>query len=397
MVQVGRGPLRVCYVGGGEEVADWIRAGFERVDPAVTVVVEETFEGGLERIAEAQQRIDPQMRSPLADTEEPFDCLVCTDDAEYDPVAFVDAVRKKQDELPIVLFAADGDEALASDAISAGVDDYVTTDTEDPTGELAEHVVDLCSAYREELSETRRGKRAQRLLAANPDMISVVRPGAAITYQNETITEVLGHSVDDLKGTVPYDRIHPDDWRRLREEFYDGVIDKERAPSAEFRIEDADGDWRWVEARGRNLLDEPLVNGFVVTTRAIDERKRREQDLEGYQRVVENVGDPVYLLDPDERLTWVNRAFLEHIGYDREFVEGAHVSRFMREEDLERGRELIADLLADRDRRWGVFEFATQTVDDEVRCYEANVAVITDEDDQFQGSVGVLRDVTERE
>ncbi|MFB6083886.1 MAG: PAS domain S-box protein [Halorientalis sp.] len=396
MVQVGRGPYRVCYVGGDDEVADWIRAGFERVDSEVEVAVEATFEDGMERIAEAQQRIDPQMRSPLADTEEPFDCLVCTDDADYDPVAFVDAVRGKHTDLPIVLFATAGDERLASEAISAGIDDYVPTDAEDPTGTLAEHVVTQCREYRDAMDEKRRGKQAQRLLAANPDMISVVRPGATITYQNEAVTEVLGHEVDELKGTVPYDRIHPDDWRRLREEFYDGVIDAETRPSAEFRIEDADGDWRWVEARGRNLLDDPLVNGFVVTTRPIDDRKRREQDLEGYQRVVENVGDPVFLLDPDERLTWVNRAFLEHTGYDREFVEGAHVSRFMREDDLERGRELVADLLDDRDRRWGVFEFATQTVDDDVRCYEASVAVITD-DDQFQGTVGVLRDVTGRE
>lgn len=397
MGQVGQGPLRVCYVGSDEGVADWIRAGFERVDPDVQVLVETEIEDGLERVAEAQQRIDPQMQSPLADTEDPFDCIVCTNDAEYDPISFVEAVRSKQEELPIVLFAAAGDEALASDAISAGIDDYVTTGDEDPTGTLAEHVVTLCSEYRDAMRERRRGVRAQRLLEANPDMISVVRPGAAITYQNETVAAVLGYAVEELKGTVPYDRLHPDDWRRLREAFYDGVIDRERPPSAEFRIEDADGDWRWVEARGRNMLDDPLVNGFVVTTRTIDDRKRREQDLQGYQRVVENVGDPIYLLDTDERLTWVNQAFLEHIGYDREFVEGAHISRFMREEDLERGRELVAELRADRDRRWGVFEFATQTVDDDVRCYEANVAVITDDDDRFQGSVGVLRDVTERE
>ncbi|AQL43810.1 hypothetical protein BV210_14340 [Halorientalis sp. IM1011] len=396
MVQVGRGPLRVCYVGGTEEVADWILAGFERVDREVEVVVETGFEDGLERIAEAEQRLDPRMRSPLADTEEPFDCVVPTDDADYDPVAFVDAVRTKHEDLPIVLFAADGDESLASDAISAGIDDYVTTDGEDPTGTLADHVVTQCLEYREALDEKRRGRQAQRLLEANPDMVSVVRPGAAITYQNETVEEVLGHTAEDLTGSVPYDRIHPDDWRRLREEFYDGVIDGDRPPRAEFRIEDADGDWRWVEARGRNLLDDPLVNGFAVTTRAIDDRKRREQDLEGYRRVVENVGDPVFLLDPEERLTWVNEAFLEHTGYDREFVEGAHVSRFMREDDLERGRDLVADLLDDRDRRWGVFEFATQTIDDDVRCYEVNLAVITD-DDEFQGSVGVLRDVTDRE
>ncbi|WP_336002520.1 PAS domain S-box protein [Halorientalis halophila] len=396
MGQVGPGPFRACYVGDDEEVADWIRAGFDRVDPDVEVITEPDFEAGVERIAEAQQRIDPRMRSPLAPTEAPLDCVICTDDAAYSPVEFVEAVRATHADLPIVLFATDGDETLASAAISAGIDDYLTTDGEDPTGELADHVVDLCASHREALDTRRRGEQAQRLLETTPDMLSVVRPGAVISYQNEAVTESLGYEADDLKGRVPYERIHPEDWRRLREEFYDGVIDGEDTPRAEFRIEDAEGDWRWVEARGRNHLDDPLINGFVVSTRELTERKRREQDLEGYQRVVDNVGDPVYLLDPDERITWVNEAFLEHTGYERGFVEGAQAAQFLREDDLEAGRELVADLLEDRDRRWGVFEFATQTVDDEVRCYEANVAVITD-DGEFQGTVGVLRDVTDRE
>ena len=35
MEQVGRGPYRVFYLGDDTEVADWVEAGFERVDGSV--------------------------------------------------------------------------------------------------------------------------------------------------------------------------------------------------------------------------------------------------------------------------------------------------------------------------------------------------------------------------
>jgi len=394
MVQVGQGPYRVCYVGEEAEIADWIRAGFERADPTVEVVVEHTREGALDRVAAGQQRIAPRMQSPLADTEDAFDCVVCTDRDPFDAVTFVEHVREIHNDLPIVLFADDGDEALASRAISAGVTEYMTTDIDDPTRRLAERTLEICEDYREAKRAEYENERARRILDAHPDMVSVVRPGAAITYQNETVEEVLGDSVDATAGRLPYERVHPDDWQPVREAFYDAVIDPDSVLEAECRIEDTDGDWRTVAIRGRNRIEDSVVNGMILSVRDITERKERERDLGIFRRIVENAGDPIFLIDPEGAVEWVNDAFLEETGYDRPFLEGAHIATFMREGDYDAASDLISTLLEDDGRRHGRIEFVTETVDGDRRRFEATVSVLTDDEGTLRGTLCVLREVS---
>ncbi|MFD1589246.1 PAS domain S-box protein [Halorientalis brevis] len=395
MELVGRGPIRVCYLGPDEKVADWVRAGFERFDEPVEFVAETAAAAALDRIADAQQRLHPRMRSPLVDHEDPFDCVICTDDG--DPIEFIEGVREIHDELPIVLFARDGSEHLASQAISGGVDDYVTASGDNPTGRLVERVAELASDHRQARRTRRRNERTRRIVDENAEMITVVSPGASITYQNDVVEEVLGYTPAEIDEKLPFDSVHPDDWQTIREEFYDAVRDPEYVPTVEFRAKDADGQWRTVESRARNLLDDPFVQGFVITTRDVTERKERERDLEGYRTVVENAGDPMYVLTPEGEITWVNEAFIEHTGYDRDVVEDAHVSTFMREQDIEKGTEIISDLLENDDENWGRFEFVMENVSGEIRRYEDNVAVLTDDDGNLRGSVGVVRDVTSGE
>jgi len=396
MERVGRGAPRVCYVGSDGDVAAWVEAGFARVDEDAEVVIETDALAAIERIADAQQRRDPRMRSPLVNKEEPFDCVICTDQlADMDPVEFIAQVREPHDEIPIVLFADEGDERLASDAISAGLTEYLTTGGDDPSGTLARRVLELVEDHRQNMMKTLERERARRMLKDNPAIVTVFSTGGEVTYQNPAVSDVLGYSPSDISEVMPFERVHPDDWQKVRQEFYDGVMDPEYVPRVEFRVKDADGEWRHVEARGHNKLDDTLINGFIVATRDVTERKERERELEGYRRVVENVGDPMYILDADGQFTWVNDAFLEHTGYEREFVEGKHVSAFMREKDVTEGAELIAELHADPDRDWGRFEFVAENVEGEIRRYEDKIAIVEDDDGNYRGSVGVLRDVTD--
>jgi diguanylate cyclase (GGDEF)-like protein len=46
------------------------------------------------------------------------------------------------------------------------------------------------------------------------------------------------------------------------------------------RPRDAAGRWRWFEAIGNNLLDDPAVEGLVINSRDITERKRAERQLQ---------------------------------------------------------------------------------------------------------------------
>ena len=393
MELVGRGDPRVCHVGSDEEVAEWVRSGFEASDRAVEFVSIADLETALERLADAQERVDPRLRSPLVEAEDPFDCVVCTTAGDPPAVDAIEAIRDAHDHLPIILFADDGSEMLAAEAITAGVDEYIVAGDGAAT-ELAARALELIDRYRVERMQALHRERTRRIAANSPEITTVVSPGGTVTYQNPTVTDVLGYEPGAVDDVIPFSRVHPDDWQAIREAFYDAVIDPEYVPQVEFRIQGADDEWHTVEVRGRNMLDDPIVRGFIVTTRDITERKERERDLEGYRTLVNNVGDAMYTLDPQGYFTMVNDAFIERTGLDREFVEGAHVSTFMSEEDIREGTELILELM-ESDDNWGRFEFTVQNVEGNFNRLEDTVAVLVDDDGNFRGSVGVIREVDE--
>jgi PAS domain S-box-containing protein len=70
-------------------------------------------------------------------------------------------------------------------------------------------------------------------------------------------------------------------------------------PLIEFRVLHKDGSWHYLEHVVNNLLDDPSVNGIVVTSRDVTERKESEERLrraeERYRTLVERVPAVVYV------------------------------------------------------------------------------------------------------
>jgi len=138
-----------------------------------------------------------------------------------------------------------------------------------------------------------------------------------------------------------------------------------------------------------------VVTGRLVTLRDISERKRREQQLERYGTIIEASGDPVYTLDSDGRFTFVNDRLEQVTGYDAEQLLGEPVSILMDEEGVESGRRVVDKLIAKDSGGRETFEFTVTTEDGrEIRC-EGHVAMLPS-DNGFRGTVGVVRDITER-
>jgi PAS domain S-box-containing protein len=130
-------------------------------------------------------------------------------------------------------------------------------------------------------------------------------------------------------------------------------------------------------------------------TAALD-RVDRERDLRRYETVVSAAGDPIYTLDEDGRFTSLNEAMVAFAGRDRESLLGSHVSTLMSEDDVARCRALIRAMLRNDDEA-RTADVTMWNRDDEPRRCEINIAPLTDADGSFAGTVGVVRDVTERE
>ncbi len=117
-----------------------------------------------------------------------------------------------------------------------------------------------------------------------------------------------------------------------------------------------------------------------------------------YELILKNIHDAVYTLDPNGRITWVNEVAVEEFdgGYTREELIGAPVTKILPAEDVERCVEIITELLetdASGSRRC---EISLQTASGrEIPC-DLHLSLLPSDDGSFEGTLGVVRDVTER-
>ncbi len=120
----------------------------------------------------------------------------------------------------------------------------------------------------------------------------------------------------------------------------------------------------------------------------------QEQTIYRYERLVETAGDGMYVLDNRGHLMTVNDALLEMTGYSREGVLGEHVSILFDREDVAISIETVRGLLESGEQTAAV-EMIMETKGGSTIPCEVQLAVL-EQNATYLGSVGVVRDITER-
>jgi PAS domain S-box-containing protein len=254
-----------------------------------------------------------------------FDCVVSDYDMPgRDGIQFLELVREDNPDLPFILFTGKGSEEVASDAISSGVTDYIQKGGK--TSQfvvLANRINNAVEHYRTQQRVETTEHRYRRLIEETSDVIVIVDSEGTCEFVSPAAKEVLGYESEELLGEIAFEYIHPDDREDARAEFVAMVSDPTYRPSVEFRFEKPDGSFVWIEARGRNLLDDPVIDGLVVYTRDITERKQREQALSQERdrrgALFENTLDPIIEVrfeDDNAFIDGVNPAFETVFGID---------------------------------------------------------------------------------
>ncbi len=134
-------------------------------------------------------------------------------------------------------------------------------------------------ALTEDLLRRRGEQRFRALVQRASDLILVVDPTGVISYVSPSIVRVLGHAVEDVRGTNWLDLLHPDDAAHTRRIYAELAASPGASAPGEVRARHRDGSWRTLEVNRSNLLDEPGVEGIVVNARDITERRAFEEQL----------------------------------------------------------------------------------------------------------------------
>jgi PAS domain S-box-containing protein len=288
-------PIRVLQVDDEPQLAEVTAELLEREDDRFAVETATDAGEGLERLDEGT-----------------FDCVVSDFDMPgTNGIGFLEAVRENDSDLPFILYTGKGSEEIASDAISAGVTDYLQKGSGNERYQLlANRIENAVTQYRAE----RRFERTQRLLReltdASMEILWMFSPDwDELLFLNETsdaptYEEVYGRPVEELE-TNPrafMNAIHPADRELVRDAM--ARVSGGESIDIEYRVNEAEGYGRWVWVQAEPVFDDEgcvsRVAGFV---RDITDRKKRERELqqvtEEYEAVFDTVTDGLALIDVD--------------------------------------------------------------------------------------------------
>jgi PAS domain S-box-containing protein len=111
------------------------------------------------------------------------------------------------------------------------------------------------------------------------DLITILDPDGTIRYESSAITRMLGYTPEELVGRTPFDLIHPDDAPAVMARLGELIAEPGTSSSVQFRFLHADGTWRHLEAVGRTINPATSLDGLVVNSRDITERRRAEEAM----------------------------------------------------------------------------------------------------------------------
>ncbi len=226
------------------------------------------------------------------------------------------------------------------------------------------------------------------------DGMAVLDVDGRCVYANDRQAEIFGYEKpDSLEGTH---------WRCLYSDEQVGQFEAEVCPTLE-----AEGEWRGRAVGKRRdgesfeqelSVTQTAADSLVCAVRDVTDQAEHERTLDRQRTILESIRDGVYTLDPDGVITWVNPSAVDEFdgGYTRDDLIGAHVSKLLSDADIEKCLAIIDDLLAEDGPESGRCEIDLETAyGDEIPC-ELNMTLLPFEDGEFQGTVGVVRDMTER-
>ena len=258
---------------------------------------------------------------------------------------------------------------------------------------------DITDRRRAESAMKESEERFRSLIQKSLDIIIILDRNGFMIYETPSLESILGYQPGYLIGKSPFELIHPADLKRVANDLDEVYLKTNPGTPTEFRFRKADGTWVYLEAIGQNLLEDPAINGIVITSRDITERKRSEDVLRAseakYRQLYEGMMDAFVSTDMAGYIKEYNETFLNMLGYGSEEIKSlpykditpeiwhAFEASIIQKQVLPRGYSAL-------------YEKEYRRKDGTVLPIELRTILIRDETGEPTGMWAIVRDITER-
>ena len=207
-------------------------------------------------------------------------------------------------------------------------------------GECASLVAEQVRSSEAELRANE--ERFRALVQNSSDAIMIVGADATVLWESPGVTTVLGYEPDELLGTNGMDYLHPDFVETVATLLGELLSEPQGTRRIEVQVRHKDGSWRWCEAVGRNLLDQPAVGGLVVNLADVTERHRAHSIQRRLAAIVESSSDAIVGQALDGTVLSWNEAAESMYGYTAAEMIGQNIRRLMPDELVPEFESMLA-------------------------------------------------------
>jgi PAS domain S-box-containing protein len=116
------------------------------------------------------------------------------------------------------------------------------------------------------------------------DVTMVIGRDGIIKYATSSVEPPRGYKPEEIIDTNGFSTVHPEDLPKAMNAYNDLMQNPATQVRTEVRVLHKDGSWRIVEGVARNLLDDPIVEGIIVSYRDVTERRQAAEKLEELYR-----------------------------------------------------------------------------------------------------------------
>jgi len=127
---------------------------------------------------------------------------------------------------------------------------------------------------------TRNEAKLRAMMQQSSDIVNILDIDTTIQYCSPALFKTLGYMPEDVIGKKFVRFIHPNDLPIFQDFLTQSVDTLSVSVPIVMRYQHINGDWIYMESVCCNLLQDPNVQGLVINSRDITERKRTESALQ---------------------------------------------------------------------------------------------------------------------
>jgi len=249
-----------------------------------------------------------------------------------DGITLLKEIRKKQGDLPFILFTGRGREEVAIEALNNGADFYLQKGGEPVVQftELANHIRHTVSRRRAEKEVLKSKKQVTDIIDFLPDATLAVNSEGLIIAWNKAMETLTGCSSDEMVGRTvqEYAQIvnrssHPslieliDEPDEVIARYFSNVSRRENSITVDSVFTRSDGIVFYVQAKISRLYNpDGDVAGVIESLHDITDLKITGENLQKsearYRSIVDDMTEMIIRFTPDGTITFVNESYRQY-------------------------------------------------------------------------------------